>query len=358
MLYLDRIGRVWYARGKVNGRRIKKSLDTQFRDVANERLGELERELDAGGGARLLWASFQKEFLAMASSSVKPRTLNRYGFVASRFGRFLAVRGVEGLRQVKPTLVSEYIADRMRDVHPTRGITVGPEGIKHDLRLLKHMFNYALDCKYLAENPVKQQRLNTAGGRTMPFTPAEVDRLLAHPSVAESPERRALVLMFLLTGMRISDVSAFPKAAIDWQADHIILKTKKRGVTVSLPLHPTLREALTVHLEKLAPIQQMSPYLFPSRTGRARANTDALLRRIFRQVGIVGGRAHRFRDTFAVMILARPGASIYYVAKLLGTTEAVAAKHYTPYVKELQERARQFVLSLPVLGPGTPPVSA
>jgi len=35
------------------------------------------------------------------------------------------------------------------------------------------------------------------------------------------------------------------------------------------------------------------------------------------------------------------------VAKLLGTSNSVAEKHYTPWVKELQERAGRAILSLP-----------
>lgn len=48
---------------------------------------------------------------------------------------------------------------------------------------------------------------------------------------------------------------------------------------------------------------------------------------------------HRFRDTFAVDMLAR-GASPYDVAKLLGDTVDTVEKHYAPFVKELRERTR------------------
>jgi len=57
------------------------------------------------------------------------------------------------------------------------------------------------------------------------------------------------------------------------------------------------------------------------------------------RVGIhLDAAAHRFRDTFAVRLL-QGGSTLYDVAKLLGTSNSVAEKHYTPWVKELQERA-------------------
>ena len=51
---------------------------------------------------------------------------------------------------------------------------------------------------------------------------------------------------------------------------------------------------------------------------------------------------HRYRDTFAVDMVAR-GASPYDVAKLLGDTVATVEKHYAPFVKELRDRARQIM---------------
>ncbi len=74
-------------------------------------------------------------------------------------------------------------------------------------------------------------------------------------------------------------------------------------------------------------------------------NLDGLLRRNFRRAGIEGGHAHRFRDTFAVRLLEK-GASLYDVAKMLGITVPVAEKHYTPYVRELQERGRRLIHQL------------
>ena len=53
---------------------------------------------------------------------------------------------------------------------------------------------------------------------------------------------------------------------------------------------------------------------------------------------------HRFRDTFAVDMLAR-GASPYDVAKLLGDEIATVEKHYAEFVKELRERVRRMMES-------------
>ena len=58
-----------------------------------------------------------------------------------------------------------------------------------------------------------------------------------------------------------------------------------------------------------------------------------------RRAGIEDAHPHRFRDTFAVDMLAR-GATPYDVAKLLGDEIATVEKHYAPFVRELRERVR------------------
>jgi integrase len=61
-----------------------------------------------------------------------------------------------------------------------------------------------------------------------------------------------------------------------------------------------------------------------------------------RRAGIDDAHPHRFRDTFAVDMLAR-GATPYDVAKLLGDEIATVEKHYAPFVRELRERVRALM---------------
>ncbi len=63
-----------------------------------------------------------------------------------------------------------------------------------------------------------------------------------------------------------------------------------------------------------------------------------------RRAGVLHAHPHRFRDTFAVDMLAR-GGSPYDVAKLLGGTVDTIERHFAPFVKELRERARRIMES-------------
>jgi len=63
-----------------------------------------------------------------------------------------------------------------------------------------------------------------------------------------------------------------------------------------------------------------------------------------KRAGVPDAHPHRFRDTFAVDMLARD-ASLYDVAKLLGDTVQTTEKHYAEFVRELRERVRGMMES-------------
>jgi len=63
-----------------------------------------------------------------------------------------------------------------------------------------------------------------------------------------------------------------------------------------------------------------------------------------KRAGVPDAHPHRYRDSFAVDMLAR-GASPYDVAKLLGDTVATVEKQYAPFVKELRDRTRRIMES-------------
>ena len=133
MLVLYKRNRVWWARGSVRGQRIRRSLDSQFKSEAEIRIRELERELYSGRRVRPFpWKDFIREFLSWKSPQLSRNSERKYEFVLDRFGRFL---GTADLQAVSPQKISHYMTERRRDVHPTRKIPVGDEGIKSDLNL-------------------------------------------------------------------------------------------------------------------------------------------------------------------------------------------------------------------------------
>jgi integrase len=64
------------------------------------------------------------------------------------------------------------------------------------------------------------------------------------------------------------------------------------------------------------------------------------LKRLWRMCGTWSDKPtpHRFRHTFARILLERPGVSVRDVAELLGNTEQMVRKHYAAWIPTRQER--------------------
>lgn len=349
MLTLYKRGRIWWARGSVHGTFLRRSMDTQFKEVAWQRAIDLELH---GGRTARKWSEFEQEFLEWKKLRLAESSRKRYKLTVERLGMYLKEKGIECVDAVGPEVIAAYSLRRQLDAHPTNKRPLTHEGLKYDLRILHGAFSYAVKCGYARKNPIISAGLGTVAGKTIPFTHEEVSRILDHAYVDRSLFRRALVLTFLYTGLRISDVANLEKKAVHLETGSILLRTQKRKKDIWLGMNSDLKHALAEHLRKQNDTQKFSPYVFPTKTGRRihSQTMDAFLRRIFTRAGIEKGHAHRFRDTFAVRLLEH-GASLYDVAKLMGITVAVAERHYTPYVVELQNRGRRLIETLDFVRP-------
>lgn len=335
MITLSRRGKIYWATHCENGARTRWSLKTRSEKTARELLRNLEIELLTGGRLkRISWPEFEKEFFSWIEHQVRPSTIRGYRIAIERLGRFINSQSAAALvSEITPTTMAAYMEERSKDVHPSTKRTLSRGGLRFDLRVIRRAFSYAIDCGYIATNPVRVRNLNSESGRTLPFTQDEVAKMLGDSLL--SIQMRAIVLTFLHTGMRLSDVMAIEKTAVS--GDFLVRQTIKRQKVVALPIHTDLRAAIKAHLLRQNEKQRRSALLFTTSEGKPIRSIARDLKALFTRCKIAGGHAHRFRDTFAVRLLAK-GASLYDVAKLLGVGVGVAEMHYAPYVKELQDR--------------------
>jgi site-specific recombinase XerD len=337
VITLYRRGKVFWADATFGGQRQRWSLKTRDRQVAEQ----LKRayELDKLGHGKLnpkTWEEFKAEFLADSQTHARASTMRGYRHVLKRFSQFLETTHTRDVADLSPFLLTRYVESRRKDIHRINHRPMSEGGIKYELRVLRCAFNFAIECGYLEKNPVRAKNLNATSGRTQPFSQDEVGKMLDSEYLASKPYLRAVVLLFLHTGLRISDVIYLKKTSI---ANGILsVKTQKRDTTVRLILHPDVREALKE-------VKSPGEYVFTTDTGRPIVSLDKHLRRLWKACGIVGGHAHRFRDTFSVRLL-ETGASLYDVAKLLGISQQTADLHYSPYCLELQARGAALIRKL------------
>ncbi len=312
--------------------RIRKSLQTSDWRRAMSRIGILQSGQDwlppDKTSATLHQAA--KQFLQDARARhLEASTVAVYDLVLRHF---LAFAGSgRALSAITVETIGEYRAQRK----------VAASTQRKEIEKLRAFFTWCVDRNFLPGNPAKKVRLPQVEElTTLPFSAEEVRRLLAacerltSDNPAEIPairqRARAIVLVLLYSGLRVSDVTRLRRSALE-ASGHLVLRTQKNQAPIKVLLGPDAIRAL----EQLPALDGNPEYFFWSGKGQPITCTKNI-RRTIRRLGLLAGKIHahphRFRDTFAVELLTH-GADIRTVQLLLGhksvrTTE----KHYAHFV--------------------------
>jgi integrase len=288
---------------------------------------------------------------------VNPDLYEKYRMVINR-EKFLRVEGV--LQNQDHTISIK--ASRVLPISIT-----GAETQSHDFHQLRHPLLLAGQLGATARLNIRIVRFTKLDGsvpftichaivklqQTPPFTPGEIasiftealKKIAAAVSYARHNALRTAVLVLFLrySGLRISDAVG---CRVEWvtpgkdgKDGYVDLWTRKNNVRV----HVSLPQYVIDTLDRVPRMSEGRWFW----TGNGKIETavkdwQGRLAQLFKDAGIEGGHAHRFRDTFAVAMLEE-GKTLQDVADRLGITLAVAQKHYNPWSKRRQEQANADV---------------
>lgn len=287
------------------------------------------------------WDDLESKFTAwmshrIALGKLQESTRERYRQTAASFEEFLKSRGIVELGVITRAVVEDFKAWRLARVLAKKH-SRGGQGVVLDVAILHRIFGFAIECELIEKNPVRLEgRPGDQPERgAQPFKTSDLTKLRQ----AADPD----ILTFLLlrwTGFRGSDAVGLRWEEIDWETREINRLTMKRRKRVVMPIHQELFFSLEIERDRRHP-EPTDRVLLSPLTGKplTRPRLYERMLAIGRRAGVPNAHPHRFRDTFAVDMLAR-GASPYDVAKLLGDTVDTVEKHYAPFVKELRERTR------------------
>lgn len=241
---------------------------------------------------------------------------------------------------------------------------------------VRSFFTYCVSMEWIARSPaqlVKNPRGRDATDKRnqqkLPFTDDELKRMYAACTSAygqqpikwsrvtrhqeakgESARYKVrwtgqdladFISLSVYTGLRISDVCTF---RIDRMKDtgEIHVRTTKGGTHVFTWVPEWLQERIRVRA------QEFGPYIFGEHTTRdMNVITDVWRRKLIKLWSLCGAwkekpTPHRFRHTFARILLQRPGVTIRDVSDLLGNSEQVR-KHYAAWIPERQARLTKIL---------------
>lgn len=185
-------------------------------------------------------------------------TQKQYHLDLLRFNIFLEEKEITSVDQITTEIVLQYIRERMaRFTLPT---------IRHALTAIRQFLHFLHETGRTEAN--LSLVVPNCGARPPQKIPSayskdEVNRLLEVMDRADPKGKRdyAMILIASRLGLRSSDICQLSFSEIDWKQNRILVKQKKTGVQIELPLLTDVGEAIIDYLKYGRPKSDL-PYIF------------------------------------------------------------------------------------------------
>jgi site-specific recombinase XerD len=338
--HLDK-GRTWlkcacpiWVDGSLDGRRVRKSLDTLNWQRANQIVHDMESDLVVVKNSSI--SDAVPMFISDCEKrGLKEPTIKKYRETLNPLLRWCVSRDITTVRSLDFPTIKGYVRDLTDST-----LTVGKK-----IERLRTFFVFCHDEGWCDSNPAtKIKKPKVTNSPVIPFTAAQHKAIIS--AIGKYPiknsfgyDNRKRVLAFVLvlryTALRMSDVVQLRRAAID--GGRMLLRTTKTGATIYTPLPKALLEALKV-------IENESPFYFWSGEGKLKS-VISTWQRIFNELlklAKVAGHPHMYRHMLAIEMLEK-GALVEQVAAVLGNSPQIVYKHYSPWVQSRQRALEKSI---------------
>jgi integrase len=328
---LYRRGKVWWMDDTFQGKRFRRSLETENRQLAKKIEAKIKAQLIEGKwfeklpGEDKTYEEMMDKYEAEHVS--QKRSKRQYkGYIKNLRSFFEDIPILE----ITPSLINDYKVKR-------RGDGVGPASINRELAVLKNAFNKALkEWGWLRENPVTRIPMEKEPkGRVRYLTDEEFQNL----NNACAEWLKPIVLVARHTGMRKENILSLKWEQVDLFRKVIYLEHTKNGERLGIPLNETMIELF----KKLSRVRHIkSSYVFCHRNGRRFVEFKTSFQKALEKAGIKDFRFHDLRHCFA-SALVQSGVDLYQVQILLGHKTSRMAQRYSHLTPE---NLRDAVLKL------------
>ena len=268
------------------------------------------------------------------AASIKNQSRIRYDQICREWLKFLGPAADKPLEMITRTLTVAY-----RDRLVKEGLA--PSTSNHAIKILRGVYNDALEQDHIGRNPfvgVDGLRDGSQPGRRIPFTKAEVGRLIAHAK----GDWKGLLILAATTGLRLMDASRVRWSNLNLETKCLRIKTAKTGATLALPIHSSFITWLKKQHRGIA-----AAPVFPAlvhKSGAGKSGLSMAFRRLMEKAKVSAGVARqadekgRGRTTsqksfhslrhFAATQLAEAGVRAEIARQITGHTDADTHANY------------------------------
>lgn len=222
--------------------------------------------------------------------------------------------------------------ERFKSVKLDEGLT--KTTVNHYLKILKRLFNIAIEWGYARENPVRRIKLYSEKDTQKERILGEEEevRLLE----AASGHLRPILVVALNTGMRRGEILNLRWEQVDLEQRIIQVINTKSGRNRVIPVNDAL-------FDVLKGLKRNSEYVFPNpETGGPYRTVRRSFENACQRAKIKGLRFHDLRHTFASRLVER-GVDIVRVKELLGHSSVKITERYTHSNQEEKKRAVELL---------------
>ena len=276
--------------------------------------------------------------LSCQTECKSPRTVEWYTGFLARFHNFLE-------RNNCPTDVSylnrSHIRDFIRYLQvearvPHTGTPLSTATIQGYIRTLKAFFSWATREEYLRSNPMAVIPMPKSSTKIIStFTDEQMAKLtdVCLRSSVNGHRDLTILLLFLDSGVRVSELVAIELDDVNLREGHIIIRQGKGRKERIIPVGSIVQKSLWkyINLCRPQPLTDNITRLFLSNNGLplTRSGIQQMMRRLARRAGITGVRCspHSLRHTFAKRYLTN-GGDIFSLQRILGHSSLASVRIY------------------------------
>lgn len=207
--------------------------------------------------------------------------------------------------------------------------------IRHYFVVLSCFFNWVIQESFLQENPMAGIKVAKPKPRVItPYTSEEIRRMLAvcdydfdHNAKFLSTRNRAIILVLLDTGVRLSELVGMRLSDIDSDKGHIRV-LGKGGRERVVRIGKTTQKALWRYLMYWHQNGRGELWLTEEGKPLNSSGVQSLVKRLKQRAGVDGnGSIHRFRHSFALNFL-RADRNVFNLQYLLGHSDLEMTRRY------------------------------
>lgn len=271
---------------------------------------------------RLLLADFIN-FLKDQKKS--QHTIVAYKKDLEQFIGYLISQEITEIREVKKDDIERFIKKLLEENYTKKSAS-------RKLNSIRTFFRYLKNQAIIEQNPsleVSHPKYHQAPPRIL----SKLEYRALRDFARDDARTYAIIELLLQTGIRIGELAEIRVGDIK----EGFLKLPDREI----PLNKAVKKALEGYLKER--YQTKDDHLFVTKTGRPLLvrNIRSLVDRCFREVGIKDAKVQDLRNTFITYQL-KSGASISYIAKIVGHKRLSSTERYLQLIKEEVEKKEKL----------------